>query len=125
MRLIKNFQTNAFFNNDFVENSLITASRVDIIKINISTFSIGAVVFKFSILKIVFAISRKTLQAEKINQLNKLNVVSFAVNSVSSQIQFLNLDKRIFVAFINQNSRFIKHKFSSVVSENVLSNKIL
>ena len=101
IKLIANFQANAFFNNNFVENSSVTASKIDITEINISTFSTRTVDSKFSILKIVFIISRKTLQAEKINQLNKSNVVSFAVNSVSFQIQFLNLDKEIFVAFIS------------------------
>ena len=67
MKLIKNFQANAFFNDDFVKSSSVTASRVDIIKTDISTSSIRAVVFKFSILKIVSVTSRKTSQVEKIN----------------------------------------------------------
>ena len=86
MRLIKNFQANAFFDDDFVKSSSVTASRVDIIKINISISSTRTVVFKFSISKIVFVISRKTSQAERIDQLNKSNVVSSAVNLISSQI---------------------------------------
>ena len=97
MKLIKNFQINAFFDDDFVKSSSIIASRIDIIEINISTFSTRAVVFKFSILKIVSVISRKTSQVERIDQLNKSNVVSSAVNSVSSQIQFFNLNKKILV----------------------------
>ena len=59
MRLIKNSQTNAFSDDDFVENFSITASRVDIIKIDTSTSSTRIIVFKFLISKIVFIISRK------------------------------------------------------------------
>ena len=60
MKLIKNFQINVFFDDDFVENSSIIVSRVDIIKTDTSISSTKAVVFKFSILKIAFIISRKT-----------------------------------------------------------------
>ena len=67
MKLIKNFQTNVSFDNDFVKNFSVTASRIDIIKIDISISSIRAIVFKFSISKIVFVTSRKTSQAERIN----------------------------------------------------------
>ena len=67
IRLIENFQANAFFNDDFVKNFLIIASRVDIIKIDISTSSTKTVVFKSLILKIVFVTSRKTLQVERID----------------------------------------------------------
>ena len=84
MKLIKNFQTIVFFDNDFVKSSSVTASKVDIIEVNTSTSSTKAIVFKFSILKIVSVTSRKASQAEKIDQLNKSNVVSSAVNSVSS-----------------------------------------
>ena len=82
MKLIKNFQANVSFDDNFVESSSVTASRVDIIKINILTSSIRAVVFKFSILKIAFVILRKASQVEIINQLNKSNVVSSAANSI-------------------------------------------
>ena len=124
IKLIKNFQANTFFNDDFVENSSITTNRIDIIEIDTSISSTKAVVFKFSILKIVSVISRKTLQVGKINQLNKSNVVSSAVNSISFRIQFFNFNKKILVSFISQDSQFIKHKFSSVINEDVL-NKIL
>ena len=67
MKLIKNSQANASFDDDFVESSSVTASRVDIIKTDISTSSTKAVVFKFSILKIAFVTSRKASQVEKIN----------------------------------------------------------
>ena len=67
IKLIKNFQANIFFDNNFIENFSVTASKVDIIKIDISISSTRAVVFKFSILKIAFVISRKTSQVEKIN----------------------------------------------------------
>ena len=83
MKLIENSQTNVSSDNDFVESFSVTASRTDIIKINISTSSTRAVVFKFSISKIAFVTSRKTLQVERIDQLNKSNVVSSAVNSIS------------------------------------------
>ena len=83
IKLIKNFQTNTSFDDNFVENSSVTVNRVDIIKINISTFSARAIVFKFSISKIAFVTSRKTSQVERIDQLNKSNVVSSAVNSIS------------------------------------------
>ena len=83
MKLIKNFQANIFFDNNFVENSSVIVNRIDTIKIKTSISSTGTVVFKFSILKIVFIISRKTLQVEKINQSNKLNIVSSAVNTIS------------------------------------------
>ena len=84
MRLIKNFQTNAFFDNDFVESFSVTVSRVDIIETDISTPSARAIVFKFSISKIASVTSRKASQAERIDQLNKSSVVSSVVNSVSS-----------------------------------------
>ena len=67
MRLIKNFQANAFFDDDFVESFSVTANRADITEIDISTSSTKTIVFKFSISKIAFATSRKTLQAEKID----------------------------------------------------------
>ena len=60
MKLIKNFQVNAFFDDDFVKSSSVIASRVDMIEIDTSTSSTKAVVFKSSILKIAFVISRKT-----------------------------------------------------------------
>ena len=53
--------------NDFVKNFSVTVNKIDIIKINISIFSTRTVAFKFSISKIVFVISRKTSQIEKIN----------------------------------------------------------
>ena len=83
MRLIKNFQANVFSDDDFVKSFSVTASRIDIIEIDTSISSTRTVVFKFSILKIIFVISRKTSQVERINQLNKSNVVSFAASSVS------------------------------------------
>ena len=86
MKLIKNFKANAFSDDNFVESFSITASRVDTIKINISIFSIKVIVLKSSISKIVFVTSRKTSQVERVDQLNKSNVVSSAVNSVSFQI---------------------------------------
>ena len=104
IKLIKNFQTNFFFNDDFVESFSITASKVDIIEINISTSSAKAVVFKFSISKIVSVTSCKTSQVEKTDQLNKSNVVSSVVNSVLFYVQFFNLNKKILVAFINQKN---------------------
>ena len=124
MKLIENFQANAFSDDDFVESSSITASRVDIIETDISISSARAVIFKSSISKIASVTSRKTSQVERIDQLNESSVVSSAVSSVSFQIQFFNLDKEILVSFINQDIRFTKHEFSSVINENVL-NKIL
>ena len=56
IKLIKNFQINLSFDDDFVKSSSITASRIDIIKINISISLIRAV---------VLVISRKTSQAKK------------------------------------------------------------
>ena len=67
IKLIKNFQTNISFDDDFVKNFSITVSRIDIIKTDISISSTRTVVFKFSILKILFITSRKTSQVEKIN----------------------------------------------------------
>ena len=67
MKLIKNSQVNVFSDDNFVENFSIIVNRVDIIEVDISTSSTRAVVFKFSISKIVFVTSRKTSQAEKIN----------------------------------------------------------
>ena len=88
------------------------------------TSSTRAIVFKFSISKVVSVTSRKTSQAEKIDQLNKSNVVSFAVNSISFQIRFFNLDKKILVFFINQDSWFAEHEFSFIINEDAL-NEIL
>ena len=67
MKLIKNFQANVFFDDDFVENFSVIANRVDITEADTSIFSTRAVVFKFSILKIVFVTSRKTSQVERID----------------------------------------------------------
>ena len=83
MKLIKNSQVNVSSDDDFVKSSSVTASRVDITEINTSTPSTRTVVFKFSISKIVFVISRKASQVERINQLNKSNVISSAASSVS------------------------------------------
>ena len=83
IKLIKNFQANAFSDDDFVKNFSVTASRVDIIEIDTSTLSTRAVVFKFSILKVASVTSRKASQVERIDQLSKSSVVSFAVNSIS------------------------------------------
>ena len=121
VKLIKNFQVNAFFDDDFVKNFSVTASRIDIIETDISTFSIRTIVFKSSISKIASVTSRKTSQVEKIDQSNKSNVVLFIVNSVSSQVRFFNLDKEVLVLFISQGSRFTKYEFSSVINENVLN----
>ena len=81
--MIKNFQANVFSDDDFVENFSITASKVDIIETYTSTSSTRAIVFKFSILKIVSVTSRKTSQVERINQSNKSNVVSSAASLIS------------------------------------------
>ena len=83
MRLIENFQANVFSDNDFVESFSVIINRTNITEINISTSLTRIVVSKFSILKIAFVTSRKTSQVEKIDQSNKLNVVSSAVSSVS------------------------------------------
>ena len=82
MKLIKNFEINISFDDNFIESSSITVNRIDIIEINTSTFLTKAVVFKFSILKIVSVISRKALQVEKIDQLNKSNIVLSAINLI-------------------------------------------
>ena len=104
MKLIENFQTNVFFDDDFVESFSVTASRIDIIKADTSTSSTKAVVFKFSISKIASVTSRKASQIEKIDQSSKSNVVSSAANSVSFQIQFFNFDKEILAPFISQDT---------------------
>ena len=67
MRLIKNPQANVLFNNDFVESSSITASRVDITETDTPTPSTRTVVFKFSTSKIAFVTPRKASQAERID----------------------------------------------------------
>ena len=84
MRLIKNFQVNVSFDDDFVKNFLVIASRIDIIEIDTSTSSTMVIVFKFSILKIVFVTSCKASQVERIDQPSKSNVVSSIINLVSS-----------------------------------------
>ena len=116
MRLIKNFQANTSFDDDFVKNFLIIVNKVDIIEADTST-STKVIIFKFLILKVVSVTSRKTLQAEKIDQLNKLNVVLSAVNSILFQIRFFNLNKKIFVFLSiktvdlqNMNSRLLSIK---------------
>ena len=83
MKLIKDFQVNIFFDDDFVKNSSIIANRVDIIETDTSTPLTRTIVFKFSILKIVSVTSRKTSQVERIDQSNKSNIVSTAVNLIS------------------------------------------
>ena len=60
IKLRKNFQTNIVFNDDFVESFSVTASRINIIEINISIFSLKTIIFKFLILKIVSITSHKT-----------------------------------------------------------------
>ena len=82
IKLIENFQTNVFSNNDFVESFSVTVNRIDITEINTSTSSTKTIVFKFSTLKVVSVISRKTSQVERIDQLNKSNVVLSAVSSI-------------------------------------------
>ena len=67
MRLIENFQANAFFDNDFVESFSVIISRIDTTEANISILSIKTIVFKFLILKIASVTSCKTSQVEKIN----------------------------------------------------------
>ena len=67
MKLIKNFQANVSSDDDFVESFSVTVSRINIIKIDISTSSTRAVVSKFSISKIVSVTSRKASQAERID----------------------------------------------------------
>ena len=121
IRLIKDFQAKTFFDDDFIESFSIIVSRVNIIKTDTSILSTRVIVFKFSILKIVSVISRKTLQVERIDQLNESNIVSSVVSSVSFQVRFFNLDKKVFVFFINQDSRFTEYKFSSVINDNVLN----
>ena len=101
MRLIEDFQANVSSDDDFVESSSVTASRVDIIEVDTPISSTRTVIFKFSISKVASVTSRKASQVEKINQLNKSNVVSSVVSSVSSQVRFFNLDKEILVFFIN------------------------
>ena len=83
IKLIKNFQANVFSDDDFVESFSIIVSKTDIFETDTSTSSTRAIVFKFSILKIVSVTSRKMSQVKKINQLNKSNIVSFIVNSIS------------------------------------------
>ena len=124
MKLIKNSQANVSSDNDFVKSSSVIVSRVDITEADTSTPSTRTIVFKSSISKIVSVTSRKTSQVERIDQSNKPNVVSSAVNSISCQVRFFNLDKEILVFFINQDIRLAEHEFSSVISENVL-NEIL
>ena len=124
MKLIKNFEINISFDDDFVESSSVIINRIDIIKTDTSISLTRAVIFKFSISKIVFVTSRKTSQVERINQLNKSNVVSSTVNLISFQIQFFNLDKKILAFSINQNSWFAEHEFLFIINENVL-NEIL
>ena len=111
MKLIKNFQTNTYFDDDFIENFSVLVNRIDIIKIDISISSTRAIVFKFLISKIVSVISRKASQVENINQLNKSNVVLSVVNSISSQVRFFNFNKKIFAFFINQDNQFTEHEF--------------
>ena len=124
IKLMKNSQANVSFDEDFVENFLITASRVDITETDTSIFSAKAVVLEFFISKTAFITSRKASRSEKISQFSKLSIFSSAINSISSQVRFFSLVKEIFAFFINQNSRFTKHEFSSVINESVL-NEIL
>ena len=104
IKLIKNFQANDFFDNNFIKNFSVITNKINIITTDTFIFSTRAIVFKFSILKIVSVIPRKALQVEKINQLNKSNIVSSVVNSVLFQVQFFNLDKKILVFSINQDN---------------------
>ena len=60
MKLIKNFQTNTFFDDNFVENFSIIVSKIDITETDTSTSSTRTIVFKFLISKIVFVTLRKT-----------------------------------------------------------------
>ena len=104
MKLIKNLQTNASSDDDFVESSSATASRADTTEVDTPISSTRTIVFKSSISKIASVTPRKASQAERIDQLSKPNVVSSAVNSISSQVRFFNLDKEILVSFINQDT---------------------
>ena len=124
MKLIKNSQANVSFDDDFVESSSVTASRVDTTEVDTSTPSTRAVVSKSSISKVASVISRKASQVERIDQLNESNVVSSVVNSVLLQVRFSNLDKEVLTFSISQDIQLTEHEFSSVISENVL-NEIL
>ena len=83
IKLIKNSQTNASFDDDFVENFSIIISRIDIIKTDTSTFLTRAIVFKLTISKIVSVISRKILQFENINYFSESSIVSSAASFIS------------------------------------------
>ena len=86
MKLIKKIQANVSFDDGFVKSSSIIVNKIDVTKTDTSTFSTKAIVFKFSISKIAFIISRKTSQVEKINKINKSNIVSSAASLISFQI---------------------------------------
>ena len=57
LRLIKNFQTNVFFDDDFIKSSSIIVNRVITVEINTSIFS-KIIVFKMFVSVISFRFNR-------------------------------------------------------------------
>ena len=87
LKLIKNFQTNISFDDDFVKNLSIIVNKIIIVETNISTFS-KIIVFKM----LVFVISSR-LNKSKINQLIVSFVFSIVVASTFNRSSFFNLKK--------------------------------
>ena len=84
IRLIKNFQANAFFDENFFKNFSVTVNKIDIITIDTLISWTRAIIFKFVISKIAFIILRKILQSENVNHFNKSSIVSSAADFVLS-----------------------------------------
>ena len=87
LRLIKNFQTDISFGDDFVKNSSIIINKIIIIEINISTF-LRIIVFKMFVSVIFFRSSKNKIN-KSIASFVSLIVVAFTLNRSS----FLNLRK--------------------------------
>ena len=100
LKLIKDFQTNFSFDDDFVKNSSIIVNRIIIVEINISTFS-KIIMFKFMIFMFVSVMSFQ-LNESKIDQSIALFIFSIVVVFTHDRSMFFNLKKSKFTNFIKK-----------------------
>ena len=91
LKLIKSFQANVFFDDDFVKNSSNTINRITIVEMNISTF-FKKTMFKSSIAMFAFVIFFQ-LNKNKIDQFIASFVFLIIVAFTSDRPSFLNLKK--------------------------------
>ena len=91
LKLIKDFQADASFNDDFVKNSSNIINRITIVEMNISTF-FKKTMFKSSIAIFAFVTSSR-LSRSKINQFIASFIFLTFVVFTSDRPSFFNLRK--------------------------------